>query len=563
MLSTKRKAVSRVKGVNPKLKTDHLEIGGHYLRHSLISDRYRRDLTLTLSSWRKDPQTAAKRLDDILESMDVDSQDWHICRQVKALVGKVPYLSGESCKTAALQKWWECEKQCAETNRKIRSGALADHAVLRRARELIYLTIGEFTNGKYREILERARHGPGVTLGTKDRTRTAPVYKSLREYTEPSVTDACVPLAIDLYARSPNRVLRELLRRTTADGRVVRSITKVSANRVAFVPKTSLTHRPIAIEPSVNLEFQLGVHSFLSEILYLKGVANVYSQEKNQQKAKEGSIDGSLATLDLSSASDTVAYELVKALLPESWFEFLDTLRCKNSSVEGTIVPLEKFSSMGNGFTFVLETLIFWAIARAVCDLNEVTPDVTVFGDDIIVPTCVYGPLTCALQELGFSVNLKKSFHTGHFRESCGADWSSGRLVTPIYLKKVYPRVTDAHRLINSLPDDEPSRALRAFLMEKIKEVRPLVFGLENENLSGCIFTSLDYLKGIGQAKWDPHIQNWKFRTLVEYGLTYSEDEETRCLSALMSGMNASTPRRGAVHTRVQWQSAGLRPVIS
>ena len=87
---------------------------------------------------------------------------------------------------------------------------------------------------------------------------------------------------------------------------------------------------------------------------------------------------------------------------------------------------------MGNGFTFPLESLIFFALAHSVCKPGET---VSVYGDDIIVPTHRYEALVQLLTATGFLVNTDKSFSTGPFRESCGHDYLSGINIRPCYIK--------------------------------------------------------------------------------------------------------------------------------
>jgi hypothetical protein len=150
--------------------------------------------------------------------------------------------------------------------------------------------------------------------------------------------------------------------------------------------------------------------------------------------AREGSLTGCYATIDLSSASDTVADNLVKLLLPPAWYDLLDSLRSPYTSVDGKWVKLEKFSSMGNGFTFELETLLFWAISSE-CQAPYDEHQVRVYGDDIIVPTESAKDVVGALSYFGFSCNKEKTFVEGAFRESCGSDYFQGVAVRPYYLE--------------------------------------------------------------------------------------------------------------------------------
>jgi hypothetical protein len=128
---------------------------------------------------------------------------------------------------------------------------------------------------------------------------------------------------------------------------------------------------------------------------------------------------------------------VVLNLLPIDWFNLLDVTRCPSFVYEGKTYPLEKISSMGNGYTFELESLIFYSLAHSVCRyLKLPTHEVNSYGDDIIIPVAGYELLTKVLNCLGFTVNLEKSYHAGPFRESCGKDFFLGCQVRPLFLKR-------------------------------------------------------------------------------------------------------------------------------
>jgi hypothetical protein len=180
------------------------------------------------------------------------------------------------------------------------------------------------------------------------------------------------------------------------------------------------------------------------------------AQDVHRQVAETSSVTREFATLDLSNASDTVASTLVKVLLPRKWYEALDDLRSKKTFIQNKWVVLEKFSSMGNGFTFELETILFAAIACSVtreCDgLGELGSDVFVFGDDIIVKNSVARPLKSVLEFLGFNLNYEKSyFDDSPFRESCGADFFAGKPVRPYFLKELPNGPQDYFGLANGI----------------------------------------------------------------------------------------------------------------
>jgi hypothetical protein len=101
---------------------------------------------------------------------------------------------------------------------------------------------------------------------------------------------------------------------------------------------------------------------------------------------------------------------------------------------------------MGNSCTFPVESLLFLAVTVSSVlvsrgegfspqAVKKLAGEVTVFGDDIIVPTDSLELLVAGLELLRFKVNSQKSYWTGLFRESCGVDAYEGHRVTPIYFK--------------------------------------------------------------------------------------------------------------------------------
>lgn len=212
-----------------------------------------------------------------------------------------------------------------------------------------------------------------------------------------------------------------------------------------FVPKDAKIDRAIIVEPSMNSLIQKGYGSYIKGRLMKAGV-NLFDQSVNRRRARIGSITGSLMTVDLSSASDTISKELVSELLPLDWYVALN--ECRTSSVSYSSkewdyrIQLEKFSSMGNGFTFELESLIFYALTVAVCHYEGVKPDVSVYGDDIICPPEIWDALVEVFDFCGFSVNMKKSYRAGPFRESCGVDYFNGVNVRPFYQRTTWSWAT-------------------------------------------------------------------------------------------------------------------------
>jgi hypothetical protein len=133
----------------------------------------------------------------------------------------------------------------------------------------------------------------------------------------------------------------------------------VPGNRIITVAKNYKTNRTIAVEPCMNMYVQKGIGGLMRRRLKRAGF-DLNDQTRNQRLALIGSFSGTLATIDMSMASDTVSYELVRLLAPSDWFEALEQCRSPVGVLpDGTRIWYHKFSSMGNGYTFELETAIF------------------------------------------------------------------------------------------------------------------------------------------------------------------------------------------------------------
>lgn len=326
---------------------------------------------------------------------------------------------------AAVTTFFKCEAMCYKSNERLAPFTHPGSLYLDDTDARIKSGFLSRVRAEIREILGPlparllGRLGPGATFSDKGRSVTVPHKFS----SVPSLTRSVAPY-LKYWDDQWNKIHNER-------GGV---LDYVRGNRFTSVPKDSVKNRGICIEPALNLWFQLSVGSIIRRRLKQKrGICLDSGQDLHRQTACRASRDGTLATLDLSNASDTVCRNLVKLLLPSDWFSLLDDLRSPFTNVEGNWHRLEKFSSMGNGFTFELETLLFYAIARASCPEG----DILCYGDDMIIPSSSFRDVVAALEFLGFEVNRLKSFGSGPFRESCGGDFFNGTVVRPYYLKEI------------------------------------------------------------------------------------------------------------------------------
>lgn len=227
-------------------------------------------------------------------------------------------------------------------------------------------------------------------------------------------------------------------------------IEEVPGNVLFTVPKKTDIDRVACKEPDLNMFIQKGVGTYFRKCLRRAGI-NLNDQSRNQSLARLGSVTGKLATLDLSSASDSVTTELVFQLLPETWYTLLDASRCHITVIDGDEHRNHMFSSMGNGFTFELESLLFFVISRAVAHFTNTRGVVSVYGDDIICNSDMAQDLVVVLNYFGFQVNLDKSYFEGPFRESCGGHYHDGFDITPFYIGEPIRRMDDLIDVANKL----------------------------------------------------------------------------------------------------------------
>lgn len=274
------------------------------------------------------------------------------------------------------------------------------------------------------------KFGPGATLGTRA------THAAEKMYGPWTVTAAALPRVLQLRRNHPYLYLHD-------KGRADINCRLVPGSKLATVPKNEERNRTIAIEPLGNMCLQLAAGKYIEGALKRIGLDITDQQPKNKAAALRGSLDNSLATIDLRDASDMFSPSLVQTLLPESWYELLMQIRSPYTRLpDGSEIKLNMISTMGNGFTFPLMTLILLSLVYGtLCALNRTRSlfinwdQVYIFGDDIIVPSDVYDAVCVTIEQAGLIVNRDKSYSQGPFRESCGGDYYKGYDVTPFYVE--------------------------------------------------------------------------------------------------------------------------------
>lgn len=260
---------------------------------------------------------------------------------------------------------------------------------------------------------------------------------------------------------------------------------------VVFVPKSIKTYRTICMEPAILQYVQQGVSRSLSDYFVDKRFHPIRLSDQNRSVrwARKGSLDQSLATIDLSSASDTIHIDLVKGVFKgTAVYPLLIASRSENASLpSGKKIPLKKFAPMGSACCFPIESFLFAAIcehcARSL-GLPVNSKKYIVYGDDIIVPDYLAPLVIETLQRLHFKVNTEKSFYgkDSHFRESCGGEFYRGFDVTPLRLPRNFPGlnvvgITDSSTLIALANScfDRSMKLTRRIILKSLLSSRVLI----------------------------------------------------------------------------------------
>jgi hypothetical protein len=428
-------------------------------------------------------------------------------RQVPAFFKKNVSLRHPDAEANARTSFMECEEKCRTTNQRL---TLSDDALeeafglnevqrryffepkLVRIRELIDELLGPF-EPFLDQLPELVRVTSGATATTA-RRMSQPQRK--------------LGIGESYLAEAPNRAVKYLSIVFSEWGlssdQVVHS--DVPFNRLEFVPKNITTDRSIAAEAKDSLMLQLAFDGFAKRRLRRWGI-DLRDQTRNQGLAKWASMTGEYATLDLKSASNLVAKSL-GYLFPFSWLRFLDDVRAKYFAdpTKGELTPCayEMLSSMGNGSTFAVETLLFAAVCLA---SGARVGDFAVYGDDIVVRTDIVSDVVSLLEYLGFEINVEKSFSdpTYRFRESCGVDAFDGIDVTPVFIRAMPKNKPDLCHLINTMAGKVCVHGgrLEEFLLRLVQEHRLPLVPWSEDTRTGVHLTNGDARRlGVLTTKW-------------------------------------------------------------
>lgn len=201
-------------------------------------------------------------------------------------------------------------------------------------------------------------------------------------------------------------------------------------SRVITVPKDFRGPRIICIEPKEFQFAQQGLMEILYRTIKRDPVLRRCIDMEDVSVSRDLCSRRDICTIDLKDASDLVSLQLVRLLFPPWLFRTLTRYRARGMKMpDGRVIRPSCFATMGSALCFPVETLVFWAIARAAMNLRGHPRDtLRVFGDDIITTERNFSCVSKALTLCGLKINedktCAKNFQTGWnspIRESCGA----------------------------------------------------------------------------------------------------------------------------------------------
>ena len=352
----------------------------------------------------------------------------------------------------AVQSFIDQEATNKESNERLLSLPTENFRVINSfelARRKIGQVLGQFD---WDLFMDGLRHGPGATTRLSRRESAIPNKLSGKPYS----TSSCYNLAYAILTESPSWAFNISNVVSPENLLVIREWDDEEC-----VTKNAKTDRYIRKQPDMNVVIQLAI-AYVMRRKFQRWNINLNDQSINQRRAKEGSITGAIATVDWRNASNSLCCSLVYQLIGNNhadyidptWYNLMEASRVELGMVDGQLRALEMFSANGNGYTFETESLIFWSLARAVCEVLGIPQDVTIYGDDLTLPSEAVPLLLEVGRYAGLTINLKKTHYESHeltFRESCGKHYVNGYDVSPFYVREELSTVADLILLCNNI----------------------------------------------------------------------------------------------------------------
>lgn len=340
--------------------------------------------------------------------------------------------------------------------------------------------------------------------------------------------------------------------------------------RLTNVPKSFKALRSIMPNTTLGSFYSAGLGDFITDRLAKSGINIRRLQEKHQDLARAFSISRSHVTADLSSASDTITFALLSRIIPRDWMRALNFGRIRQFLINDRRYYLHSFMTMGIGFTFPLETLVFYSLLESLRRLTKTPGFVSVYGDDLIYHRSMHPYVLSLFKELRFVLNEDKTFVESNFRESCGGDYYHGTDVRPFQPENAGASSLSQTKYISYL-----YKIVNGLLMRWKESEIPQTYKMLVENVlyiqgyvdyvpshfpptAGIHVTSVPGARIGARIVWNPELMMWVFPYLKEKGkfhkINYMLPYLWECLRSKSSDREPSIYDE-AIHT-ITWKKS-------
>lgn len=293
-------------------------------------------------------------------------------------------------------------------------------AVVSRTRSILRRILGEYS---LEEHMSLCRFGKRASVGSP---------KS-RSYLDQKLEEN--PLTgsrkhIDWFAKTylPTDDLLSRVIKQRPKGPIYQMCHKLSNTNV---PKTWKIKRSVMPNTTLGSFYTHGVGECFRQRLKVEGLDLRSLQEYHKTLAQRASRTRRLTTADLSAASDSFTLPFLNMVLPRAWYNVTKFGRLNLVTHGKREIYMNSVMGMGIGFTFTLQTLVFYGLLKAISELTGITGTISVYGDDLIYPTALHRYVKVIFPQFGFLLNSDKTFSVDYFRESCGGDYYHGHDVRP------------------------------------------------------------------------------------------------------------------------------------
>lgn len=294
--------------------------------------------------------------------------------------------------------------------------------VLTRAREIVHEILGDFN---WDEVYEEVEFGKRACVGTLYEDS----YLDWKLYASPLTGSKGQFDRFFDYIKKDHLLQNILL--DAGKFHLAKRRVDCSCLKQSYVPKKFDSLRGITLNTLIGTFISGAIGNVMAKRLKDYGLNIKKLQEKHGVYARIFSNTRTHATADLSLASQSITKQHIDCLFSVDWADAMEEGRIKLINLAGDVHRTPTYAGMGIGFTFPLQTILFYSLLEAIRTLTKTQGFVSVYGDDLVYPRRIHRYVSAILPRLNFILNEDKTYVEENFRESCGSDFYRGVDVRP------------------------------------------------------------------------------------------------------------------------------------